>query len=484
MRSTSQEARQRFLAAAGLALVLWSVCFGATPSETSAVRNDSVSIADLNRCKSSEPAPQSGTAAWVEADRLNVWCTELGKKLVDTNEARVAAHKPLEVARPLYRDDPFREPRSRWSGKRGRFSTGNYTRRDGSVGDYEIYAPLTGVGPFPAVLIPCYHCVKGIEDSVWHWMPESLAEAGYIVLMINTSSPSYDMMDATKDDFDVVFRNAEDALDFLLATPQTPTGRKEFLPLHALVDRRHVGVAGHSGNGLTAYHLGNDSRVRAIVSQDVADIFPPPGFKIRMTLYKNKPALKPTLIELAEYDGAVAPQLVKPTAVPTSKHGAFDRLAAGGADTMRIVNRSSTHSDWTGAVVVTRAARDAMSAEYAQMPLGAQPHGPYGELIASYFMLAWFDRYLKGPDNPAIAADALRRLTAEYFDQSADVHSISTGSYDAKLAGSGDSLSGNIPLTIAGTPVAALLSHMYDSSYHLEGGKLSCARMREGCAKR
>jgi len=38
-----------------------------------------------------------------------------------------------------------------------------------------------------------------------------------------------------------------------------------------------------------------------------------------------------------------------------------------------------------------------------------------------YYMRAWFDRYLKGREDPWMARDALARLTAKTFDDSADV---------------------------------------------------------------
>jgi hypothetical protein len=287
-------------------------------------------------------------------------------------------------------------------------------------------------------------------------------------------------MNPAKDDFDEVLRDATDALDFMSATHEMPSKQKEFFPWAKLLDPRHLGVAGHSGNGLTAYYLGHDPRIKAVVSMDVADIFPPPGFKIHITLYKNRLARKPTLVELAE--GQLGPLTSKPVPDPESKYAAFGRLVADHTDAMRIVNRSSTHSDWSRTSVVTEAMRAKMPPEIAKnVKLGAQSFAPYGEYVGDYFMIAWFDRYLKGDGNPAIAADSLRRLTAVQFDDSADRHSIGVGLYDETKAVAGDPTSGNVPITIAGTPVRNLLSLLYPSSYFLDGGKTRCDDMRAGC---
>lgn len=467
-----------------IALII-SAVFG-TISVSRAASAAPVTSQEAAICKSAMDSPAPGTPEWGRIDAVNQACAHLGKRIIDDNPAFMAAQKAVEVSDPIYHSDPLREPRTMWAKKRGEFFKGMYTRGNGSKIDYQVYAPKKGTGPFPGVIVPCYSCNDGVDATGWHWVAESLAEAGYIVMMANSSDPAYDLSDPVKDNFDVVFHNAEQALDFFVSTRAAPTAQGDVFPLAGKLDRDHIGIAGHSGNGLTAYHLGHDPRISAVMAMDVADIFPPPGFKIRVDSYRNRLAPKPTLVTVADYDfaeGGVRPMPGRPVVDPRSKFGAYDRLVAQGADVMRIVNRSSTHADWSRGGTVTKAMLAKMPPAYqSTIKLGAQANSPFGEIVGAYYMLAWFDRYLKGPTNAVLGADALRRLASAQFDASADVHSIGTGFYDVAKARVGDPLSGNVPITIAGTPVSNLLSILYPSSYSLNGGTIQCESMQRGCA--
>jgi hypothetical protein len=133
---------------------------------------------------------------------------------------------------------------------------------------------------------------------------------------------------------------------------------------------------------------------------------------------------------------------------PGNKDEDFRRLRAAGVDTMKIALRASVHLDWT---------------EWPELN-GSR----YGTITTLYFTKAWFDRFLK--DDPAATA----RLTAERFDGSADVHSISTGTFDPFTAS-------NVPPAIEGQPVVDRLSYNFRSGYWLEGGALSCEDWRSDC---
>jgi hypothetical protein len=82
-----------------------------------------------------------------------------------------------------------------------------------------------------------------------------------------------------------------------------------------------------------------------------------------------------------------------------------------------------------------------------------------------YYTLAWFDRYLKGADDPQAASDAFERLTATTFDDSADRHNISQGLFDPARAAANptDPYAGNVPYTLGGLPVADRLSFYFPS---------------------
>jgi len=76
-----------------------------------------------------------------------------------------------------------------------------------------------------------------------------------------------------------------------------------------------------------------------------------------------------------------------------------------------------------------------------------------------------------------------RASGTDRFDDSVDEYSIGTGFVDpGKTARNKSDEAGNIPITIGGLPVRALLSFEYDSRYFVNGGKIACDDMRAGCA--
>ena len=268
---------------------------------------------------------------------------------------------------------------------------------------------------------------------------------------------------------------AIDATDFFTATPTSPTARGEFNPWHERLDRDRLGIVGHSGAAGVALNAGNsDARYDAIVAWDPAASFAFTGVTPRI----------PTMIQAADYTlrAGPVPSAEKPVPAAGSKYSFFDTIRAAGVDVMQVAPRASTHLDWT---------------RFA----GANPFGPsidhgiYGEMVASYYTLAWLDRYVaplsSAPSRKAQrlsdgeGQEALRRLTAsgtDRFDRSADVHSIGSGFFDAaKAEKAATAEAGNVPITIGGLPIRNLLSFEYDSRYFLNRGAKHCDDMRARC---
>lgn len=350
--------------------------------------------------------------------------------------------------------DPFRAP-NRWAGQRGSYELTTYTDRGGNPWSAALFGPLDPAGgSHPGVLLVCHACplFPTTEHlSAWYWAAEALAEAGYVVMYATVPGNN---IPATVD-----------ATDFFAATPEAPTPRGEFNPWHARLDRSRLGIVGHSGAGGVALDVGHtDPRYDVIVAWDPAG----PG------LAGVTPRI-PTMIQVADYPLSTGPvpRAEKPTPAPGSKCTYFDTIRAAGVDTMQVALRASTHLEWQ------------------HFPSdSSRPHSIYGETVATYYTLAWLDRYLapgrgRRP-SPMASADALRRLTASgnrRFDRSADVHSIGVGSFDARRAErSGNIEAGNVPITIRGIPIRNLLSFHYDSRYFLRGGALACENIRDGCS--
>jgi len=280
--------------------------------------------------------------------------------------------------------------------------------------------------PYPGVVI--MHGGAANQEMYW-WAAEGLAEAGYMVLTVNIGRTDQGHHQATKD-----------GLDWLLSGEN---------PHRAELDARRLGLAGHSAGGVAVSRLGQeDRRVDAIVSWDRAQSSPLPEELALRT---------PALFVVADYNCQQvpvclpAPYTAPPDPLgPGTKDEDFQRLRAARVDTMKIALRAAVHLDFT---------------EWPELN-GSR----YGAVTTLYYTLAWFDRYVKR-DKAATS-----RLTAERFDDSADVHSISTGRFDPQTLA-------NVPPTIAGQPVVDRLSFHFRSGYWLERGRRACEDMRSGCLR-
>ena len=127
--------------------------------------------------------------------------------------------------------------------------------------------------PYPGVVV-----VHGgaASQEMYFWGAEGLAEAGYMVLTFQIPEP-----DNAQSKFH--YPDTKAALNFFLSRPRSRTRAGEVNLRWAELDRRHVGLAGHSAGGVAVSQLGQeDRRVSAIVSWDRAQSSPmPKGLRIR-----------------------------------------------------------------------------------------------------------------------------------------------------------------------------------------------------------
>ena len=395
-----------------------------------------------------------GTPAWEQREAENIYCATQRNLDLSTNPAydEALATQP-DPSRRLVAMDPFREPLS-WDGSRFRFDELTITDAEGKALPAFLFRPCDAScaevpaglerhePPYPGVVI-----MHGgaANQEMYLWAAEGLAEAGYMVLSVNLD----DRTDGGH------YEATRAGLDWLLSTPAAPSVDGSHNPHWNELDRARIGLAGHSAGGVAVSRIGQeDPRVSAIVSWDRAQsgqmpddlaIRTPALFLTADFNCQRVPVCLPERYESADPLG------------PGNKDEDFRRLRAAGIDSMKISLRAATHLDFT-----------------EWNPLNASR---YGAVTSFYFTLAWFDRHLKGASagGSAIVADATRRLTAERFDDSADVHNISAGRWDPATQS-------NVPAQIAGQPVADRLSFHFRSAYWLEGGALTCESIREGCA--
>ena len=399
----------------------------------------------LGPVRHESPAP--GSAEWKQRDADNMACAR--QRIDDFAQQPAALFTPGKT--PAL--DAYRNPASH-ADKRFRYTEASTPSTSGKPIAVEIYRPCaagtcTGMpaglktfeAPYPAVVI-----VHGGYSSkrLHRSAAQVLAEAGYMTIALETTAP----MGTHGPD-------AQSVVDWVLATPSAPLAGGAF-PHGKELDTRMVGIAGHSQGGSTASLIGQtDKRIGAIVAWDNLTALktgwvdkigtdPPADVAIRT----------PALGIGADYYFKVTPTTEAPEPAKTNTQGGrgrgtdphpkdlgYQELKAAGVDSMLVVLRAGTHLDFS---------------------LFGGPASRYGESVINYYTLAWFDRYLKGAHDPALAADAFSRLTAQTFDDSADRHNISQGLYDEAAAG--DSvLKGNRPYLVGGTPVRDRLSFYFKS---------------------
>jgi dienelactone hydrolase len=438
--------------------------------------------------------PDPGTPAWTARDLNNVGCSYQRRVDAQTSPAfasKSAQQTAVEVeefastlaewaAEPnrVHANcctspqakvaDPFRSPEEWAASGRGRQLKFSIINRNGAKLRARLFAPRDTGHRYPALTF-----TPGLQsyNEVNAWFAEGMAEAGYVVLIIDpqgqgdsencghTPDGAQTTCPTTNQPIDT-----SSAIDFVLSTPSSrypwalgtnAAGTPTYNPWWQNVDRDRLGIAGHSLGAIAVTPIGQqDPRVDAVVSYDNLDL----------VLDPSTPRRTPALFFGTDYDFPATGTAMTANPPPRRHLGAFDQLAAAGVDVMSVTTRASDHY------------------EFGYQPTPADfPASRNGERVAFSYSLAWFDRYLKG-DRRATTA-----LTALTFDGSADRHSIGAGTYDPARAAASptDPFAGNVPYRIGGACTSNLLSFYYASAFRLEGGALQSGDMRaRGCARK
>lgn len=330
--------------------------------------------------------------------------------------------------------------RQGWAGTRGLEIPVAFTNRYGALLRGDVYAPLPGARdpyshaklrpPYPGVVVTT-GSIQGSE-KMYRWVAEDLAERGYVVLTYDVqgqgtsetlphqgpaadfpycdpgAAPAEGEMSSCPG---VPFQQTanfvygtEDAIDFFEATPKARYADpgagsapvNHFNPLWKLLDRRpdtatvtpgrtnKLAIIGHSlGATAVSFVEGVDRRVETVVALDKLAAGEQFGSRTA------KPVV-PALGIQSEYGfnvepywmmggSSFAPSPQDPRNAPDpqrEERTGFDGWRRAGVDSMVIVPRASTHLEYT-------------DIDYAL------PASRYGQDVASYYVQAWLDKYLK-----------------------------------------------------------------------------------------
>lgn len=308
--------------------------------------------------------------------------------------------------------------RAGWDGTRGRSTPVSFTNRYGALLRGTLHAPLPGARdpytgrrlrpPFPGVVIT-EGSVQGSEQ-MYTWLAQDLAERGYLVLTYDVQGQGTSetlphdgtLNGVPSQQLDNFVVGTEDALTFLLSTPERPapahgaapgevTGSN---PWHDLLDRRpdrrpnaagrttRIAVVGHSlGASAISQVQAYDERISTIVALD----------KLRGGATEEGVDIEPVVPALAvqsEYGFTVGPWFasggssLSPTPTPEGpdprreKATGYEAWRDAGVDSMLVVPRASTHM------------------EYTDIPL-ALPASRWGQALTSAYVQRWLEHYLK-----------------------------------------------------------------------------------------
>jgi dienelactone hydrolase len=329
--------------------------------------------------------------------------------------------------------------RAGWNGTRGISRQISFVNRYGALLRGTVYAPKPGAtdpytgaavtGPFPGVVITP-GSVQGSE-GMYVWLAEDLAERGYLVMTydVQGQGTSETLPHTTGAFFPFCNPFAAPVDGNLTGCPGVPfqqlanftTGTEDALdwftspanPYGALLDRTpdtrtvtagrtsRIAIIGHSMGAFAVSKVqATDPRVETIVALDklAGPNFPAlPGAGSNTD---NIPSV-PALAIQSEYGFTVTPYLLSGASLtPTpglpvatrERATGYDDWAGAGKDTMLIVPRSSTHLEYTDIPYVLPASR-------------------YGQDLASVYVQAWLNRYLKHTgDDAALTGTTLRYL--------------------------------------------------------------------------
>lgn len=398
--------------------------------------------------------------------------------------------------------DPYRAPK-RWAPDRGRVWPISYLNRYGARISGHLWAPpkdyrdpVTGrrqTGPYPAVV---FVNGSGSVEEEYRSFAEDFAEAGYVVLTFdpqgaghsasapNPTSKYCSPHGAWRRPQQLGVREhgkcaGENDNGVNSTAGQVPgvatlavdgrTGRQGTLHVQKLyrqlepnfvfgafdayhwlasradthrrlVDFSRVGIVGHSLGAYAAALVGNGDphhRFRAAVALDSYAHFMH-GVRARI----------PTMYEQSEQELLSGPRLSPPP--PTALHATrrdYPHFVRRHVPVFYDVLRSSTHQEF----------------DYLGPESPHQTASRYGQRVATYFALAWLDRYVKGAgighSRRVVRRNATGRLLAHRFDASVDRSSIGLGRWDPVTRT-------NQPYKIAGRRVRDALSRLYVSRYH------------------
>lgn len=332
--------------------------------------------------------------------------------------------------------DPFRYPgNDSFYDNIGEVTPINFYDSEGARLNGRVWAPKNPANgkTYPAVII-INGSVQAPEPLYW-WAAQILVANGYLVMTFDpraqgrSDSLTPDGQTGSNANSVVFRRNLIDAIDFFYSTPSNvyphnlagapgPDGdgnladTSAFNPIHELLDRDRLGIAGHSlgatgvsvvqgeTNWQGTMHASNP--VKAMVawdnlalatSLDGVDVIP----------------RVPSMGQSGDYFLTPSPYTEPPT---ENKNAGFDLWRDSGVDSFQINIQGATHYEWS---LLHQFPATSWEAGKIIAADGSDNGTGWAQPIAQYYTLAWFDRYLKLPGEPGYDDADARLLNDSLF---------------------------------------------------------------------
>ena len=318
--------------------------------------------------------------------------------------------------------------------------------REGARLSGHLWTPVEGDG-LPGIVIT-NGSVQAPETLYW-WAAQSLVAAGYAVLTYDprgqgrSDGVTPDGTPGGNANGDVFVTNQVDAIDFFRSTPDAPYDPNRrgdrsdasapvsvHNPVHDRVDRSRLGIAGHSAGAIGAsivqgfdpWPTGGDNPVDAVVAwdnlgtdDDVAADAPEREAVGAASFFETVPdgdiePRVPAMGQAGDYFLTPTPHAEPPDA--DAKAAAFERWRDAGVPAYQVVIRGGTHYEWS------------------QLPTFPATSWEFGNVFADHYTVAWFDRWLKTPDEPGFHDADDRLLDDETWANHFSYHYRSKRSFE------------------------------------------------------
>lgn len=271
--------------------------------------------------------------------------------------------------------------------------------REGARLSGHVWTPIEG-DELPCVVVT-NGSVQAPEPLYW-WAAQSLVEWGYAVLTYDprgqgrSDSVTPDGTPGGNTNPDVFVTNQIDAIDFFRSTPDAPyepnleeafvrddgAPVSAYNPVYDRLDRSRLGIAGHSlgatgvsvVQGLDPWPTGGDNPVDVAVAWDNLS-----ETGAELAGYEVEPRV-PAMGQAGDYGLTPTPNVEPPD--PDARATAFESWRDAGVAAYQLVIRGGTHYEWS------------------QIPTFPATSWEFGNAFATHYTAAWFDRWLKAPNEP------------------------------------------------------------------------------------